>query len=273
MPIERIAPRRRVGKYGGYGWKPSLPSYRKPWLYAATNLPVSAAYDLCSLKNESGEPLMPPVYNQGDAGSCTGNSSAGAVQYLRRVEGLPDFVPSRLFIYWNARGYEGDQDYDGGAQIHDAVEAIVQYGAPPETDWPYDTTMVTTQPDEAAFTAGKLDLAIEYKSLNQGLPTFRAILGSGLPIVFGFTVYESFESDLTAETGVMTMPTEDEQIVGGHAVLMVGYDDSKSAVKVRNSWGPGWGDQGYFWMPYDYVGNPALASDFWVIQKMEGATA
>jgi C1A family cysteine protease len=84
--------------------------------------------------------------------------------------------------------------------------------------------------------------------------------------VFGFSVYESFESATVAKSGVLNMPKPGERQVGGHAVCAVGYDDAAKRVLVRNSWGPAWGKKGYFTMPYDYVANRNLSDDFWTVR-------
>jgi C1A family cysteine protease len=94
-----------------------------------------------------------------------------------------------------------------------------------------------------------------------------------LPFAFGFTVYESFESDAVAQTGIVPMPSSNEEVLGGHAVLAVGYDDASTSFIVRNSWGPNWGQKGYYQMPYGYLTNTDLASDFWAIQVVSGPTA
>jgi C1A family cysteine protease len=94
----------------------------------------------------------------------------------------------------------------------------------------------------------------------------KACLASGYPFIFGFTVYDSFESDAVAKTGIVPMPSKTELVLGGHAVMAVGYDDSKKWFIVRNSWGEDWGDKGYFYIPYDYLTNKNLASDFWTIK-------
>jgi C1A family cysteine protease len=94
-------------------------------------------------------------------------------------------------------------------------------------------------------------------------------MADGFPFVFGFTVYDSFESDQVAKTGILNMPKPDEPEVGGHAVMGVGYDDAKKRLLVRNSWGADWGMKGYFTMPYDYVASRDLSDDFWTIRKAE----
>lgn len=245
-----------------YGWRPDLPDardYRKPLVANANALPPRV--DL--------RPLMPPVYDQGAAGSCVGNSVAAAVQFTRRrANAVPDFTPSRLYIYYNARLLEGATGFDGGAQIRDGIKGVVHYGAPSEDAWAYDTDQVLTAPSTDAYDAGKLDLLLGYQRVNPTVDDLRHVLARNEPFVFGFSVYESFEGPEVAGTGQLTLPTPGEALVGGHAVLGSGYDDSARVFIVRNSWGNGWGMQGYFTMPYAYLNDPDLASDFWVLEQM-----
>ncbi len=253
----------RTRKIARYGWRPDLPDARDYLLDAPPSGPLPASVDL---RNK-----CPPVYDQGQTGSCCGNSAAGAVQFERMKQGLaPDFVPSRLFLYWNARAAEDDTDQDGGAQIRDVIKGAATFGAPSESDWPFDPDKVTVKPDEAAFTDGKFDLALKYQRLIPGAGRLKACLAAGSPFVFGFSVYDSFESDEVAKTGVVPMPGADEELQGGHAVMAVGYDDPSKRFLVRNSWGAGWGMAGYFTLPYAYLLNSNLASDFWTISLVGG---
>jgi C1A family cysteine protease len=102
------------------------------------------------------------------------------------------------------------------------------------------------------------------------LPQLKGCLASGSPVVFGFSVYESFESAAVAKTGTMPMPKPSEKQLGGHAVLAVGYDDAQERVIIRNSWGTGWGKKGCFTMPYAYITDDNLCDDFWTIRLVEG---
>jgi C1A family cysteine protease len=114
-----------------------------------------------------------------------------------------------------------------------------------------------------------LHKSLEYRSLdNTNVNELLSCLASGFPFVFGFSVYDSFESDEVAHTGIVPMPGKDEQQLGGHAVMRVGYDLDKKVFIVRNSWGKTWGDHGYFYMPFAYMTNRDLADDFWVVTKM-----
>ena len=123
-----------------------------------------------------------------------------------------------------------------------------------------------TEPDPQCFADAILHEALTYQSLDQNLADMKGCLSAGYPFVFGFTVYPSFESDEVARTGFVPMPGADESMIGGHAVLAVGYDDSKNMFVVRNSWGPLWGLEGYFYMPYAYLLDDNLADDFWTIR-------
>lgn len=212
----------------------------------------------------------PPVYDQGQLGSCTANAIAGAIEFDQGKQGSQEFVPSRLFIYYNERVIEGTVSQDSGAQIRDGIKSVVTLGAPPETDWPYDPAKFAQSPPQSAFDDAKQDIVSSYSAVQQLLPQLQGCLASGYPFVFGFSVYESFESDTVAQTGVVPMPTSGEQTVGGHAVLAVGYDDSTRMFIVRNSWGSDWGLKGYFWMPYEYLLTSNLASDFWTIRSVTG---
>ena len=179
------------------------------------------------------------------------------------------FTPSRLFIYYNERVIEHTVDSDSGAQIRDGVKSVHKLGAPPETDWPYDINQFSQKPPEQAYTDAKNYQAILYQRVTPTLGQLKGCLASGYPFVFGFTVYESFESQEMANTGHLGMPGTGEKQLGGHAVLAVGYEDSSQSFIVRNSWGADWGIKGYFTMPYPYLLQETLASDFWTIRSVE----
>ncbi|HET9617954.1 MAG TPA: C1 family peptidase [Pseudolabrys sp.] len=247
-----------------YGWLPDLPDARDH-RYAAPMAVLSklpASVDL--------RPKCPPVYDQGQLGSCTGNAIAGAIQFGRRkAKQKPDFVPSRLFIYYNERVIEHTVNTDAGAQIRDGIKCAVNQGACNEKTWPYNIAQFTKQPPAAAYQEAKKYQVTSYSRVTQTLSQLKGCLANGYPFVFGFTVYESFESQQVAQTGVMTMPAPKEKVVGGHAVLAVGYDDASQRFIIRNSWGPGWGQKGYFTMPYAYITESNLADDFWTIRLVE----
>jgi C1A family cysteine protease len=253
-----------------YGWKPDLPDQRDQ-LFAAAPGVLAALPPKADLR-----PGCPAVYDQGQLGSCTGNSIAGAVEFERMKQGLAQagqHTPSRLFIYYNERVIEGDVPQDNGAQIRDGVKSVSKVGVCFEDGpdgWPYDITKFATKPPAASFTAAAANKVVQYSRLVQVAQQLKGCLAAGSPFVFGFTVYESFEGQAVAASGVVPMPGSNEKVVGGHAVMAVGYDDDAQRFIVRNSWGPGWGMDGYFTIPYAYVTASNLANDFWTIKMVQG---
>ena len=245
-----------------YGWVPDLPDQRD-FHFAATaavQASLPPAVDLVA--------ACPPVYDQGQLGSCTGNGVAGVLQFDALKEGLADTsTPSRLFIYYNERVIEGTVASDAGAQIRDGIKTVASTGACDETMWPYDITKFALKPPAACYKAAKGQQAIVYSRVGQTLPQMKGCLASGYPIVFGFTVYDSFESPQVASTGVVPMPGAGEGVLGGHCVVAGGYDDAGACFTIRNSWGNGWGKAGYATMPYAYLLSSSLASDFWTVKS------
>ena len=250
-----------IRKIKKYGWIPDLPDHRD-FLYAAPPPHLAALPSKADLR-----PDCPPVYNQGQLGSCTANSIAAAVEFEQKKQKLPDvFIPSRLFIYYNERAVEGTVSQDSGAQIRDGIKSVGKQGVCPETEWPYVIAKFAQKPPAPCYQDAVQYRAVSYQRVAQNLNQMKGCLASGYPFVFGFTVYESFESPQVAKTGVVPMPAPSEQTLGGHAVMAVGYDDGKQAFIVRNSWGPGWGLKGYFLMPYAYLTQSGLSSDYWTIR-------
>jgi len=214
-----------------------------------------------------------PVYDQGDLGSCTANALAGALQFDELLQGCEDqSTPSRLFVYYNERAMEGTVNEDAGAAIRDGVKSLNTQGYCDEKDWPYDISKFTEKPPESCYDEAKRDTVLEYYRVDQTLQGFREALQAGFPIVFGFRVYESIESDEVKKTGDVPMPQPGEALLGGHAIVMVGIDEDRQRVIFRNSWGD-WAPEskycvGYGSLPIEYVTNPQLASDFWVLKKV-----
>jgi C1A family cysteine protease len=248
---------------GRYGWQPDLPDQRDH-LYAA---PLAAIGPVPAKMDLRGE--CPPVYDQGQLGSCTANAIAAAIQFDRRKQKVPDFVPSRLFIYYNERVLEHSVASDSGAQIRDGIKSVAKQGDCPETEWPYNFAKFKTKPAAACYADALKYKVVSYQRVTQTLGQMKGCLASGFPIIFGFTVYESFESAAVAQTGHAPLPNSGEPTVGGHAVMGVGYDDGKQWFIVRNSWGTGWGMKGYFTLPYAYVTDENLASDFWTVRIVQ----
>jgi C1A family cysteine protease len=251
-------------KIARYGWVPDLPDARDHF-YAApprylTDLPGST--DL-----RAGCPKE--IYDQGNLGSCTANAIGAAFEFALLKQQLQDFMPSRLFIYYNERVIEGTVDSDSGAMIRDGIKSVAKLGVCPESEWPYDISTFTDKPPDQCYQDALAHQVTSYQRVPQILNQLKGCLANGFPFVFGFTVYESFESQEVARSGVVPMPTTGEQVLGGHAVLAVGYDDGHQRFLVRNSWGDKWGQGGYFTMPYAYLQDRQLAQDFWAILQVE----
>jgi C1A family cysteine protease len=244
-----------------FGWLPDLPDARDH-LYAAPVAALVALPDKVDLRKG-----LPDPYDQGQLGSCTGNAIAAGVQFERRKQKKqPDFVPSRLFIYYNERVFEHTVSIDSGAQIRDGIKTVAKQGVCPESKWPYDISKFAEKPTKKAYQEAAKRKVTSYSRLAQATNQLKGCLASGYPFVFGFTVYESFESPSVAKTGVVPMPKPNEKVLGGHAVLAVGYDNDTQRFIVRNSWGPGWGDKGHFTMPFAYLTDDNLSDDFWTIR-------
>jgi C1A family cysteine protease len=210
------------------------------------------------------------VYDQGQLGSCTGNAIAAAYEFDLLKQKKTDFAPSRLFIYYNERVMEETVKYDAGAQIRDGIKSISKQGVCDEKAWPYIITKFARKPTKACYTAALKHTAMKYQAVKQTETDMKTCLAAGYPIVLGFTVYESFETAEVAKTGVVPMPGKKDQVLGGHAVMVVGYDDASKRFIVRNSWGVHWGLAGYFTIPYAYLTNPSLAADLWVVNTISG---
>jgi C1A family cysteine protease len=247
-----------------FGWIPDLPDARDHVYSAPIPLlgKLPAKVDL--------RPACPPVLNQGQLGSCTANAIANAHRFDQMKQNKAKvFPPSRLFIYYNERSMEGTVGQDSGAMIRDGIKSIAQLGVCGEKDWPYSVAKFANKPPAACYTDALDHQAMSYQRVAQTLTQMKGCLASGFPFVFGFTVYDSFESAAVAKSGDAPMPAAGEQVLGGHAVLAVGYDDSKQRFIVMNSWGTGWGKKGFFTIPYSYLTEANLADDFWTVRIVE----
>jgi C1A family cysteine protease/DNA-binding beta-propeller fold protein YncE len=276
-----IPPRSRYGWKKGtkYGLIP--PKLSSP--LAHTIVSTTPTFTLPNLYNI-------PVYNQGQLGSCSANALAFVFEYCQQSQSLPMMTPpSRLFIYYNERNIEGTTATDSGAEIYDGISSLNTYGVCSETLWPYDISQYTVSPPSSCYKEAAQNLSISYNAVSLSVLEIKAALVSGNPVIFGFQVFSFFESAQMTPIGILELPatpTDMTTYVGGHAVVMVGYDDTiitsngTGAFLVRNSWGTdsetywGFNYTGYFWMPYEYVtgtytdsnGNQQpLVSDLWTI--------
>lgn len=288
----------------GMGWLPDYPDFRDYLMQSDKVAPrlkllgqkdsVKAMLKKVGITGTSaaGQPatadLRPwcsDIENQGDLGSCTANAGVGLVEYFEK-RALGKYIDaSRLFLYKATRNmlhWTGDT----GAFLRTTMGAMVLFGIPPEDYWPYDIAKFDNEPPAFCYAFAQNFQAISYYRLDPPntpkdalLKRIKTMLASGLPSMFGFTVYSSISQ--AGPTGKIPFPTPGEQVLGGHAIAAVGYDDklgiknsnlggaeTKGALLIRNSWDKGWGDSGYGWLPYDYVLR-GLATDWWSLLKNE----
>ena len=253
-----------------YGWIPDLPDQRD-YLYSSVKpkIRLPKQVDLtgfCSV-----------VEDQSRLGSCTACALAGNLEFID-IKGITGTVPafwglsrlgkytdvSRLFIYYNERALRNNEDFDSGASLRDGIKTLRKQGFCWEKNWPYLIKRFDQRPPRKCYLEAKNHLIESYYRIHT-LSEMLTCLTQGYPFVFGFTVYESFESKQTEKTGRAMMPEKGERVIGGHAVLAVGYNQKEKRFLVRNSWGAKWGMCGYFTLPYEYV--ETLAADFWTIRK------
>jgi C1A family cysteine protease len=239
------------------GWIPDLPD-RRDFVYKVSK-PIAQPprIDL---------PIRLVPCDQGQLGSCTANAIVKAVEYDRIKQGLTDFQSSRLFLYYNERAMRGWQDIDSGAFIRDGIKSMSNQGDCPEDEWPYVESKFADKPSDSCYVNALLFKALNYHRMTPTLYDMRGCLVNGVPFVFGFTVYDNFP---WSGNGDVQMPTLENFSQGGHAVLCVGYDDTTKRFKFLNSWGLGWGRSGYGTIPYEYLTNPGLSHDFWVISTVQ----
>lgn len=246
-----------------FGWKKQKEDPRDFKLHLSTPVAMPRKYDLTEHFK------WPAPYDQGQLGSCTANCIAGALEFDQIRQGLPHWTPSRLFIYYNERVMEGSVGQDAGAEIRDGIKSVNLEGACREVPtWPYDINRFADAPPPAAVQEAANFKSLKYMTVNQDLTSIKAAILAGYAICFGITCFPGLESEQTAVTGMVPMPKPGEQPIGGHAILLMGYDSYYQGFKFRNSWGTGWGKGGYGFLHYKYVLNPNLATDFWAIETV-----
>jgi len=243
-----------------YSWKPDLPDQRDHVYRLVHDIPTNLPPRV-DLSN-----LLPLAQDQGHIGSCTAHALTGAVEALEAIDKLPQVMMSRLFVYYNERDIEGTIKQDAGAQLRDGIKVLADTGCCSEDLWLYDEGKFADKPPQKAFDDAAKHRILSYQRL-ETLTDAKACLAAGFPFVFGFTVYESFESDQVARCGICTVPQKDEECLGGHAVLCIGYNDQTQMFMVRNSWGSEWGKFGNFFMPYRYLEDRNLSDDLWTIRR------
>lgn len=246
-----------------YGTRPDVPDHRdhefEPKL-AARRLPRRV--DLRS--------AMPPIHDQGRLNACSANVLAAAMWFAELREGLDSGSPSRLFIYYNERAHEGLAGTNAPVSLRDGYKSVAKRGACPESMWPYRVRAFRTCPPPRCYAAAWGRRVVSYRRIRREIGRLRACLADGFPFAFAITVYRSFEHAATARTGRIPLPRRGERILGGHAMLAVGYDHAQRQFIVRNSFGAGWGEQGYGTVPYAYLLDPDMAWDFWTARYVSG---
>jgi len=263
-----------------FGWLPDLPDARD---YTRETEKVKSLLKIQKPKNRIDlRECCTPVRDQGNMGSCTANAAAGLLEYHRKRALGKETEASRMFIYKCTRDLMQAKG-DTGAYIRTTMGALALFGACPEKYWDYDAKSMDVAPPAFCYSYAMNYQAISYFRLDErsiGIPAkskeeilegIKEALSQGLPAMFGFYVYESIKD---ADDGKIPYPERGEKAIGGHAVLCVGYDDElkigkcTGAFLIRNSWGEGWGEKGYGWLPYDYL-RAGLAQDWWSLVKAE----
>jgi C1A family cysteine protease len=281
------------GKYG-MGWIPDYPDFRD---YTEKTSEIQEVLGLSKPSKAKNPPVSidlrewcSPIENQGNLGSCTANAGVGVIEYYERKAFGRHMDASRLFLYKVTRNLM-KQKGDTGAYLRTTMGAMVLFGVPPENYWAYsdDEQKFDQEPPAFCYAFALNYQAIKYFrhdppgiKVEEVLKKVKSYLALGHPAMFGFTVYNSIEQ--AESNGKIPYPSSKEKIEGGHAIVVVGYDDkmkiknqyekieTTGALLIRNSWGKTWGDKGYGWLPYEYV-LKGLAEDFWSILKKEWVDA
>lgn len=244
------------------GWHPDKPDHRD--IAYAVPLKLNNLPTKVDLRTTN---FLPRIEDQGQLGSCTMNAATSCMEFLYKKAGKPQPELSRLFGYYAERvkiEYR-DPNEDSGAQNRDAMKSLATYGVCLETTWPYDISKFSINPPKAAWKEALKHRIVTYSKVI-GLVGLKSCLAEGYPVMIGFSVPESMEGAEAARTGVIRYPKKGEDIIGGHAVMAVGYDEATKLVCFSNSWGVGWGDKGFGYLPYEFF-SAALASDFWTVRK------
>lgn len=247
---------------GNYGCRVSTPDKRdyKFLLMEQTGTTTPAVISL--------RDVAPSVLDQENIGSCVSNSLGNVFKYHLTKDNVSGekFEPSRLEIYFQGRTLEGTVNSDSGLTVADGCKVLHQFGACAEHEWPYDTTKYLQEPPLEARVNATHRKVTKYMRVQQNVAQIKGALALKLPVTIGISVYESFESDSVAKTGTVPMPQSNEAMLGGHCVTIWGADDNQKLFTLQNSWGPNWGDEGFFTLPYEYVLDSELCFELWCIQ-------
>lgn len=279
----------------GTGWLPPMPDLRDYTEEMPQIADMATKLKLTDKKKLEALPATvdlrqwcSPIEDQQQLGSCTANAGVGVVEYFQRRAKGKHLDGSRLFVYKATRNLM-QVTGDTGAWLRNTMGALVLCGVPEEKYWPYTDADPAFDAEPPSFVYA---IADNYEALKyfchdpQGanisganvLASVKKYLAAGVPSMFGFWGFASF--DYCDTRGGIPYPCPGEQAQWGHAIVAVGYDDGKKikntrcnksttgALLIRNSWGTAWGDNGYGWLPYDYVKN-RLALDFWSLLSME----
>lgn len=243
----------------GLGWRPDKKDARDHVFSAPAHV-VATLPPTFSLRDR-----VPEVLDQGNLGACTAHAeSMGYRLELARL-GRPDFRPSRLALYLAERSMEGDTADDTGAYPRDGYKVQLHQGLAPESEWPYDIAKFADKPPAKVFTDAKQHKIAHYQAVPRTLTAMKTALVQGHAFTCGIQVYSSFESAHADKTGDIPLPNvAREPLLGGHDILIVGYDDKTACFEFCNSWGSSWGKGGFGAIPYGYVMAVALSSDRWV---------
>lgn len=243
-----------------FGYKPDVEDERdyKLKLTAPRKMPTNF-----SLKNS-----LPPVLDQGNLGSCVSNAVVNTLKYLYMRNKRLTKNWSRLFNYYNTRVLENSVNEDDGCQIRNAIKVCNKSGTPFEPTWPYNISKFANKPTITSYNEARNHIITSYRRVSQTRNDIQTCLLASNPILIGFYCGTNIFSNYTTKTGNVTYPTNNEQIIGGHCVLLVGYDDNKQVYEFMNSWGTRWGNKGYGTLPYSYVENSNLAADFWIVENV-----
>jgi C1A family cysteine protease len=208
----------------------------------------------------------PPIMNQGPLGSCTAHGISGPARYLLLAKNKPDIMLARLQLYFDERKSEGSIDSDAGAEIRDGIKCLAKIGIAHETLWPYKVANFKKQPPATVYRDAAKFKALTYERVAVDANYIRMAIAQGFPVIIGIAVYDGFETDYAARTGIIPMPAGAP--IGGHCMYVVGYGQKKGYFTVRNSWGADWGDKGDCYIPYGYLGSTQYGSDYWIIKSL-----